>query len=275
MHEILWMAPRPGVDMRALPTYAAGETALPFVITGMDELVERDTEWQPHSHPTHELLWNRRGASTATIGSRTWTITPSVGLWIPAGLSHSAKAPAGTWYRTAHVDVHHASPLPAEPVAVEVTPLLTLLLERLTARALPADSRDLTERMVFDVLEPSPHALLVQRPDSALLRPVVTALEAHPGDSRTLTDWAQRLGVSERTVTRAFRSETGLSFGAWHAALRAQRAALLLGGGITAEEVALRVGFSSASAFGAAFRRTTGLTPGQLRSTGTGVSGSR
>ena len=156
-------AERPGIDRRTLPAYAAGETAMPFVITGMDELVDRDTEWEPHSHPTHELLWNRRGASSATIGSRTWTITPSVGLWIPAGMMHSARAAAGTWYRTAHVDVRTASPLPTEPVAVEVTPLLTLVLERLVDTALTADSRDLTERMVFDLLEPSPDALLVQK----------------------------------------------------------------------------------------------------------------
>ena len=241
---------------------------MPFTITGMDEWVATDTTWEPHSHPTHELLWNRRGASSATIGSRTWAIAPSVGLWIPAGVLHSATAPAGTWYRTAHVDVHTTAPLPAEPVAVEVTPLVRLLLERLVDEALSARSRELTEQMVFDLLSPSPHALLVQKPTSALLQPIVTALEARPGDGRTLADWAARLGVSERTVTRAFRAETGQSFGAWQAALRSQHAAILLGSGLPVEEVALRVGYRSASAFGASFRRTTGLTPGRLRGSG-------
>ncbi|TCW19347.1 helix-turn-helix transcriptional regulator [Dietzia cinnamea] len=224
--------------------------------------------WEPHSHPTHELLWNRAGASTATIGARTWTITPSVGLWIPAGVLHSATAPAGTWYRTAHVDPRTDSPLPGGPVAVEMTPLLTLLLERLVDQSLEARSRELTEQMVFDLLEPSPHALLVQRPGSELLRPIVTALEASPGDTRSLTEWAARLGVSERTITRAFRADTGLSFGAWQAVFRAQQAALLMGRGMTVDVVAARVGYSSASAFGAAFRRTTGLTPGRFRELG-------
>lgn len=41
-------AARPLVDRRTLPAYAAGETAMPFVITGMNELVDRDTEWEPH-----------------------------------------------------------------------------------------------------------------------------------------------------------------------------------------------------------------------------------
>lgn len=263
-----------------MPVYEAGATLMPHVITGMDEYVARDTAWAPHSHPTHELLWNRVGASTATIGSRTWTITPAIGLWIPARMMHSATAPAGTWYRTAQVDVRTRSPLPSGPVAVEVTPLLTLLLERLVGQDLPPDSRELTEMMVFDVLKPSRQALLVQRPDAALLRPIVTALEAHPGDPRTLTEWATRLGVSERTVTRAFRAETGLSFGAWQAAFRAQHAALLLGRGVPVDEIADAVGYRSASAFGAAFRRTTGLTPGAFRAAGrtpadtAGMSGS-
>ncbi|GAA1053685.1 AraC family transcriptional regulator [Dietzia natronolimnaea] len=258
-------ARRADAETRTLPVYQAGAAVMPFTITGMDELVARDTVWAPHSHPTHELLWNRAGASTATIGPRTWTITPSVGLWIPAGVLHSAAAPAGTWYRTAQVDSRSASPLPAEPVAVEMTPLLTLLLERLVDHTLQARSRELTEQMVFDTLEPSAHALLVQRPTAELLRPIVTALESHPGDDRSLTEWAARLGVSERTVTRAFRAETGLSFGAWQAAFRAQHASVLLGSGVPVDEVAVRVGYRSASAFGAAFRRTTGLTPGQFR----------
>lgn len=252
------------METRTLPVYEAGAVVMPFVITGMAERVDRDTVWEPHSHPTHELLWNRTGASTATIGARTWTITPSIGLWIPAGVLHSATAPAGTWYRTAHVDTRTRSPLPEEPVAVEVT----LLLERLVDQALQPKSRELTEQMVFDLLEPSPHALLVQRPDSALLRPIVDALEVNPGDTRSLGEWAARLGVSERTVTRTFRAETGLSFGAWQAALRAQHAAVMLGGGMPVDEVAVRVGYSSASAFGAAFRRTTGLTPGRFRGAG-------
>lgn len=261
-------ARRAGIDTRTLPVYEAGAAQMPHVITGMDEYVDRDTSWTPHSHPTHELLWNRYGASTATIGPRTWTITPVIGLWIPAGTLHSASAPAGTWYRTSHIDVRTTSPLPSEPVAVEMTPLLTLLLERLVEDHLDANSRELTEMMVFDVLTPSRHALLVQRPDAPLLQPIVTALIAHPGDPRTLTDWATRLGVSERTVTRTFRTETGLSFGAWQAAFRAQHASVLLGSGVPVDEVATAVGYRSASAFGAAFRRTTGLTPGAFRAAG-------
>lgn len=258
----------PVVDRRRLPVYRAGENESSFVIAGMDERVEQDTAWAPHAHPAHELLWNLAGASNVTIGSRTWTITPTIGLWVPAGLLHSGRAPAGTWYRTAHFDVRATAPIAASPVAIEITPLLTELLERLADPALAPASRDLTERLVLDVLAPSPHTLLVHRPESTLLQPIVAALDTDPGDPRSLTDWATELGVSERTITRAFSAETTMSFKAWQTEFRMQFAAALLTEGAPVAVVAERVGYASASAFGAVFRRTIGLTPGRVRGDG-------
>ncbi len=253
------------VDNRALPVFGAGAVEVPYVIAGMDELLAQDTVWEAHAHPTHELLWNQEGASTATVGARTWTITPALGLWVPAGVLHTGHAPAGTWYRTAQFGIHAVEPLADAPVAVAITPLLSLLLDRLALEDLSEESRALTERMVLDVLEPSVNGLLVQVPQSELLRPIAEALETSPADPRSLSDWAAQLHVSPRTVTRAFRAETGLSFARWQAAFRAQQAVLLLAGGADVEDVAEHVGYRSISAFGAAFRRTTGLTPGQFR----------
>ena len=256
-------------EIRDLPVVAAGAVETPFGIVGYEEVVACDTTWGEHSHAFHELLWNERGASTAVVGSRVWTITPSLGLWMPAGTLHSASAVAGTWLRAGFFGFRSTTPsLPGVPVAVEITPLLRLLLERLGEPGLSSTSRATTEAMILDALAPSPRELLVQAPTSAFLRPVAEALRADPGDQRTLADWAAELGVSTRTVTRAFHAETGTSFARWVASVRAQHAVELLTRGWEVEAVAERVGYRSASAFGAAFRRTTGLTPGTFRTPG-------
>lgn len=44
------------METRTLLEYEAGGSAMPFVINGTDEFVDRDTVWAAHSHPTHELL---------------------------------------------------------------------------------------------------------------------------------------------------------------------------------------------------------------------------
>ncbi|GGX89096.1 helix-turn-helix domain-containing protein [Streptomyces minutiscleroticus] len=252
-------------ETRSLPVLAPESVDTPFTIVGYDEVFTRDTTWNDHSHPFHELLWNARGASTAVVGARVWTITPAFGLWMPAGTLHSGSAIAGTWMRGSFFGFATTTSISDTPVAVEITPLLRLLLERLGDSGLSPGSRRTTEAMVLDVLEPSPRELLVHAPTSGLLRPIAEAVRENPGDQRTLTDWAGELGVSPRTITRAFNAETGTSFARWIAAVRAQHAVGLLTRGWDVETVAERVGYRSASAFGVAFRRTTGLTPGMFR----------
>lgn len=252
-------------ETRTLPALAAGPVEMPFAIMCWSEDFDRDVTWNEHSHPFHELLWNERGASTAGVGPRVWTITPALGLWMPAGTLHSGAAAAGTRCRATFFGFDAVSPISATPVAVEITPLLRLLLERLAEPGLPAGSRAVTEAMVLDVLTPSEHELLLRMPTSELLRPIADAVRADPGDRRTLADWASRLGVSRRTITRAFNAETGTSFARWVAIARARHAVALLSRGWEIEAVAEEVGYHSVSAFGVAFRRATGLTPGTFR----------
>ncbi|OON83003.1 AraC family transcriptional regulator [Streptomyces tsukubensis] len=248
-----------------MPVFAAGEVDVDFVTMSYREVLLEDTAWNEHSHPWHELLWNERGATTVVTGSQVWSVTPAVGLWLPAGRLHSASAVAGTSTRAEFMRFGAVPSLSDEPVPVEIGPLLRLLLERLGEPALTPESRAVTEAMVVDVLQPSPRDLLVRLPTSALLRPMADAVRADPGDRRTLTEWAARLGVSPRTVSRAFQAETGTSFARWVAAVRAQHAVGLLARGWEVEVVAEEVGYHSASAFGVAFRRTTGRTPGTFR----------
>src|SRR5690606_37338191 len=112
---------------RALPRHAAGDVEVPYTILAGREEIGADTYWAEHSHPTHELLWNERGASTARIGSRVHTISPGVGLWIPAGVPHSGFTPAGVRHLAAQFSITSVEPPSDMPVTVEITPLLQLL----------------------------------------------------------------------------------------------------------------------------------------------------
>jgi len=254
------------IEHRTLPAYPAGSIEVPFAIYHFQEKVRQETHWSAHSHPTHELLWNDRGASQVTVGPKTWTSTTASGVWMPAGVLHSGVAPAGSWCNSTHFGIHALPSISAEPVAVEITDLLRLLLQRLADDRLSESSRRITEAAVMDNLVPAEHEIIVQAPRSGLLQPLVEAVYANPGDSRTLADWASALGVSPRTLTRAFQSDTGQGFTQWLAAVRTQHAVTQLLAGEDTEWIAERLGYRSLSAFGAAFKRATGMTPGVFRS---------
>lgn len=258
--------PPPTPLVRSLPKYAAGDLEFPLRVFGHDERIMQDTAWSEHSHPTHELIWHEIGAGSVTVGPRTWTIAPAIGLWVPAGVPHSGWTPAGVWQRAAHFNVS-TQPLSDQPIAVEVTPLLRLLLARLICDTLSTTSYATTEAMILDVLEPAEHQLLLYKPENPLLAPIVKTLTTNPADNTSLDQWATRLNVSTRTITRAFSAETGLSFRRWTATAKAQHAVQRLVGGQLIDEVAFEVGYGSASAFTTAFRRVTGTTPGKYRAT--------
>lgn len=91
---------------------------------------------------------------------------------------------------------------------------------------------------------------------------VAHALVDNPADQRTLEEWGRHVGASARTLGRAFRADTGMPFGRWRTSLRLRAALSDLADGQPVSNVARHVGYDTPSAFVAAFRRETGLTPG-------------
>ncbi|MFB8278952.1 helix-turn-helix domain-containing protein [Nocardia colli] len=71
----------------------------------------------------------------------------------------------------------------------------------------------------------------------------------------------RQVGASQRTLSRRFRAETGVSFESWRTFERLNAALPLLGAGLPISQVARSVGYRTASAFITAFRREIGTTP--------------
>lgn len=151
-------------------------------------------------------------------------------------------------------------------VLVAVDPLVALLVARLLDPDLDAAARTRTEAVLFDVLEPvAADVLDLPLPDDDRARRVAEALLADPADDRTLAAWGRTVGASDRTLQRAFRSGTGLGFHEWRTRARVAVALRLLLTDRPIAAIAGDVGYATSSAFGAAFRRVTGLPPSAYR----------
>ena len=85
-----------------------------------------------------------------------------------------------------------------------------------------------------------------------------------PAHAGTTDDVARRAGLSARTLERLFRAETGMTFGMWRQKARLLESVrrLTARGSVTA--AALDAGYSSVSAYIAAFKQTFGCTPGAM-----------
>ena len=105
------------------------------------------------------------------------------------------------------------------------------------------------------------------QPADERLRDVTAILAQDPGSDRTLAELGRVVGAGERTLSRLFRAETGMTFPQWRAQLRLHHSLILLATGRSVTATAMTCGYSTPSAFTAAFRATFGTTPGAYRRT--------
>jgi len=233
-----------------------------FAIVAESEVPDAPVEWEPHAHPMHELVWVRGGSLTARVGDRVFTVSDGSGLWIPAGTVHAGRLTARIAFHDAFFDPDRAPVAFVDPTVVTMTPVLESVLLHLADPELDPAARVRAEAVVFDVIEPSGRQLALQLPGDPRIDTIAEALLADPSDDRDLDAWARALGVSERTITRAFRGTTGLSFAQWRQVLRIHRALALLGDGCEVHDASEQLGYAHPSTFIAAFRRVMGTTPG-------------
>lgn len=92
------------------------------------------------------------------------------------------------------------------------------------------------------------------------------ALHADPRRAWTLPQLAREAGASRTALAERFAEHVGMPPMAYLAAWRMQIAASLLASGVlTVAQVADRVGYESEASFSRAFKRGTGVTPGEWR----------
>jgi AraC-like DNA-binding protein len=218
----------------------------------------------PHSHPQHQLNWAARGVIGVVVGSRHWVLPPTRALWIPAGTTHVTGATRDAVLRSLLVPADRPDIGGGRPVPVAVDGLLVALAEHLARADLLGPARHRAEGVLMDGLRTLPDAPIdLPDPTDDRARAVAAALHADPADPRGLAGHAAAVGTSRRTLSRLFVHDTGLTFEAWRTRLRLRAALILLAEGEPVSRVAHDVGYSSASAFLAAFRRVAGTTPGR------------
>ena len=214
-----------------------------------------------HRHGKHQLAWAERGVLTVETDQATFILPPSRALWIPARLRHETRSDRSASMRALYIDPRRwTSWRSATPV--EVTSLVAALIEYLGDRMIRGRRRSRAEALLAEVLTPVPMATIHFRlPTSSPARAVAQGLIDEPGNRSTLAGWSRRVGAGERTLARSFLLETGMTFGRWRTLARLQAALTKLASGGKVAAVGLEVGYETASAFVAAFRRETGLTP--------------
>ncbi len=225
----------------------------------------RAGETPPHSHPRAQLVYAGSGVMRVETEAGCWVVPPVRGVWIPAHTVHKVIMLGPVQMRTLYIRQDAAPELPDACCLIEVSPLLRALILALIDEPLDYDRAGRAGQIAALVLSElrflKVPALHLPMPSEPRLQRLCAELVANPDSRQTLETLAELQATSSRTLARQFQRETGMSFRQWRQQARLVEALGRLANGMPVARVADRLGYRSASAFAAMFKRTLGLEP--------------
>jgi AraC-like DNA-binding protein len=220
-----------------------------------------------HSHTWNQLVYAIAGTLTVNADGRSLVISPEQAVWLPTGTKHSVGSLMGAEFRSLWVAGAASRGMTSRTMVMHVSPLLRELI--VEAASLKREDRHYADRVTALILDQlrraQPIAGALPWPTHPALLALCESLYANPANPRHADKWGREIGMSPRTLTRHFESEVGMSLRAWRQRVRLFKAIEMLGSNLPITEIALRLGYSSASAFIFMFRSEMSVSPLQYR----------
>jgi len=221
----------------------------------------------------HYLLCASAGALRLEAQGRTWVLPPARAALIEAGRAIQVGIPQPVTTASVLFDTAFTAVPPAPLTVFDLSPLARALVAECAAWGESDEPLDAYAEAMFAALatvtwrlagRPSPVAVPSGR--SPELRRALRLTEQRLAADISFQDVAAGVGLAPRTLARRFEDETGMT---WRAVVRRMRVLRaveeLAAGDAPIAKVAFAVGYSSLSAFNAAFRELTGRSPTEYR----------
>ncbi|MDR0218475.1 MAG: helix-turn-helix transcriptional regulator [Enterobacteriaceae bacterium] len=238
---------------------------LDVVVAGIAaEMGQHDSGF--HQHDMGQLLFTQRGSIKITLANQLSILPPTRVAWIPPQVLHRAEMRGVVGYRSIYLSASclnfsETGWFPSQCEILETTSLLQAVLERIATSPFDTDWKQ----------GAGAHLLAVSFDEMHRARQEPTLLPL-PYDRRLarisfeqlpplLQEIATYIGASEKTITRLFQRETGMSYQQWRQQWRLIKAIELLAQDKTLSYVAQELGFANDSAFVSFFRKIMGRPP--------------
>jgi AraC-like DNA-binding protein/mannose-6-phosphate isomerase-like protein (cupin superfamily) len=242
------------VDGVARPVVAWGAAA-----------VTKEWEHAQHQHRKAQLLYTVRGIINCQVEDGVWIVPPQCAVWIPGNLPHAARGSGETECYCLFVDPDVVPDLPPTCCTLAVSPLLRELILKAAGLprlyALKGPEGRLIATLLDELAVAPVEDLHLPMPRDRRLRILADLLLTDPTDKTSIGEWAIRIGMSERSMTRLLMQEIGMSFGRWRRQLHVILSLQRLSKGESVQTVALDLGYENASGFVTMFRKAIGKPP--------------
>lgn len=245
-----------------------GEAFCSSTVVFRTTCIEGKKSCAPRRQPWGKLGFAETGVMEFDIEGRRFLSPPHYATWIPANALHRCNNKRKVKYYTVNIAPDWCASLPETSCTLALSPLIKAIFADFTTRniSVPETEDDIRlARVLIDQLNKARRCdSFLPVSDDALLQPLTDALWRAPGDRTSLAVWATQLNTSEKTLSRRFQTQLGLSFNDWRQRLKLVASLSMLEEEKPIHEIANILGYSTPSAFIAMFRKLTGVSPTQL-----------
>ena len=230
-------------------------------------LLGHDERTPAHTHDLGHLVYPATGVLSLVTRDGSWIAPSNRVVWVPAEFEHQHRAHGATDMRVVFLPDDMAASLVDRPAVLATTPLAREAMLALTgSRNREKTSTDRLRLVVIDELSATgEQPLYLPEPHDDRLLAVTNLVEEDLSNPVPLAELGHQVGASERTLTRLFQQETGMTFRQWRAELRVHRALLLLADGLSVYDTAAECGWANPGSFITAFTSLVGMSPGRYQ----------
>jgi AraC-like DNA-binding protein len=212
---------------------------------------EARTGW--HSHRRTEFIYATKGFLTLTTEQRKWSAPLGYGLLIAPNVPHELAGFGVTDVGAAFFVNDYLVPVGAECRVLRLSALLQAALESLSKEDALYDPEGRGGHLAAIIEDEISKAGAIDSglplPSHPRLRSLCHQLSSSPDAKLDLDELAEITGFSRSTLTRRFRSETGLSIAEWRRRVSIVHFQALHAHGVPAARAAKSAGYSSYRAF--------------------------
>lgn len=248
--------------MRNIPLKSVDAVKRDVLVLGTDYLP--DVLLTSHTHRRAQFLYGATGLIEVSTADGEWVIPPDCGVWIPANTAHETRM-LNVSTRSLYIESTAAPRQSKQCEVLRVSPLLRQLL--LSAVDIPAEYDEqgydgaMITLILLELAKAETLPFFAPVPNDEKLGQLCREFLKAPNITSTPAFWGEQLYKSERSFSRFFLAQTGMSFSQWR-----QQACLLyalsqISAGCSITEVALSLGYNNIGAFSTMFKKQLGRSP--------------
>jgi len=230
--------------------------------------ISNKTVIEETTHKNQQLLYVPSGFMQLRALNEVLLISSGQAVIIPAGIAYSLEALSDVAMCTVYLEASEVPPQHSEMNVFTVSKLVHELITALSCESFDESPNIRGDKIValmeveLNLAESSP--FIIPMPKDSRLNYICSRLIQNPSQNKTLNEWGNECGASERTLSRLFSKELGMNYRSWRQLVRVHYALDLFTEKKSIKQVVTTCGYRSYSAFTSAFQSHIGVTPSAL-----------